>query len=78
VGSSKRAFKDAASRYRNEAVRAPDANGPVGEPLRVALGKPNKPGQPLLPAVTIYDGPPMDFVLVAPGPEVPAVLELAS
>jgi hypothetical protein len=74
VGSSKTAFKDAASRYRNEAVRATDANEPVG----VALGEPIKPGQPLSSVATVYDDPPMDFVLVAPRPEVPAVLELAS
>jgi hypothetical protein len=46
--------------------------------MRVALGEPIKPGQPLSPAATIYDDPLMDFVLAAPRPDVPACLELAS
>jgi hypothetical protein len=67
--------------------------GPVGEPMHVAPGEPIKRSTgtviyappatrpPMSPAAAIYDFEPCplkDFVLVAPRPDVPAVLELAS
>ncbi len=107
-GELKRAFKDAASQYRNEAVQT-DAMGRSASPCASRSASADQPAVPdtflmrtvsacrtrtagrsytrrrpfdhyvISSAICDLDHDPLkDFVLVAPLPDVPVVLELAS